>query len=85
MRLNRLAAAAAVLLVTVQCSAAGAGKSASGWGLPPPDSPDPNIGWHTEGGWRVCRYDCDNPEAPGSGYRCRSFTFLGMTGRECEN
>ena len=30
----------------------------------------PNVGWHTQGGMRVCTQDCDNPEIPGSGYTC---------------
>src|SRR5690242_11382267 len=36
------------------------------------DSKDPNVGWHTRGGLRVCTQDCDNPVIPGSGYTCRS-------------
>jgi hypothetical protein len=52
---------------------------------PPPDSPDPNIGWHWENGMRVCRNDCDDPEAPGSGFTCRNVTVMGMNMRECEN
>ena len=47
------------------------------------DSPNPAIGWHTENGMRVCRYDCDNPEIPGSGARCRNVNVMGMTMREC--
>ena len=58
-------------------------SSPGGWRPPPPDSPDPNIGWHWEGGMRVCRNDCDNPEAPGSGYRCRSVIVLGRNMTEC--
>lgn len=48
------------------------------------DSPDPNIGWHNEGGMRVCHNDCDNPEIPGSGYTCRNVKWLGMAARECD-
>jgi len=48
------------------------------------DSPNPNVGWHWEGGLRVCTQDCDNPEIPGSGYTCRTITFMGMKGRECD-
>jgi hypothetical protein len=48
------------------------------------DSPNPAIGWHTENGLRVCTNDCDNPEIPGSGARCRTINFMGMRGRECE-
>jgi hypothetical protein len=48
------------------------------------DSPDPDIGWHTDSnGMRVCSQDCDNPEIPGSGARCRSVNFMGMPMREC--
>jgi len=36
------------------------------------DSKDPNVGWHWEGGMRVCSHDCDNPEIPGSGATCRN-------------
>ena len=45
------------------------------------DSRDPNVGWHTEGGMRVCHNDCDNPEIPGSGATCRD--IVGTTMREC--
>jgi hypothetical protein len=39
------------------------------------DSPDPKVGWHNEaGGGRVCTYDCDNPEIPGSGMFARMFS-----------
>jgi hypothetical protein len=48
------------------------------------DSKDPNVGWHTQGGMRVCTQDCDNPEIPGSGYTCRDVNFLGMAMRECD-
>jgi hypothetical protein len=47
------------------------------------DSKDPNVGWHTQGGMRVCTEDCDNPEIPGSGYACKNVNFLGMAMREC--
>jgi hypothetical protein len=48
------------------------------------DSANPNIGWHTDSsGLRSCSYDCDNPEIPGSGARCRTINFMGMAGREC--
>jgi hypothetical protein len=55
------------------------------WEAPPPDSPNPNVGWHWENGMRVCHNDCDDPEAPGSGYRCRNVTVLGMNMRECRD
>jgi hypothetical protein len=48
------------------------------------DSPNPNVGWHNEGGFRVCHNDCDNPEAPGSGYTCKNVVFWGMNMRQCE-
>jgi hypothetical protein len=47
------------------------------------DSGDPNVGWHWEGGMRVCHQDCDNPEIPGSDYTCRNVQVLGMAMREC--
>jgi hypothetical protein len=49
------------------------------------DSKDPNVGWHTQGGMRVCTADCDNPEIPGSGYTCRNVNVLGMAMRECDS
>jgi hypothetical protein len=49
------------------------------------DSKDPNVGWHTQGGMRVCTEDCDNPEIPGSGYTCRNVQILGMAMRECDS
>jgi hypothetical protein len=49
------------------------------------DSKDPNIGWHDDGGMRVCHQDCDNPEIPGSGYTCRDVQVLGMAIRECDS
>jgi hypothetical protein len=49
------------------------------------DSTDPNVGWHWEGGMRVCHQDCDNPEIPGSGYTCRDVQALGMAMRECDS
>jgi hypothetical protein len=49
------------------------------------DSKDPNVGWHNDGGMRVCTQDCDNPEIPGSGFTCRDVQVLGMTMRECDN
>jgi len=49
------------------------------------DSKDPNVGWHTQGGMRVCTQDCDNPEIPGSGYTCRKVNVLGMAMRECDS
>ena len=48
------------------------------------DSPNPNIGWHWEGGMRVCHQDCDNPEIPGSGYTRKNVTWMGMSARECD-
>jgi hypothetical protein len=47
------------------------------------DSKDPEVGWHTENGFRVCRHDCDNPEIPGSRAVCKNVTFMGMAMREC--
>lgn len=47
------------------------------------DSNDPNAGWHTENGMRVCSHDCDNPEIPGSDARCKNVSFMGMGMREC--
>jgi len=49
------------------------------------DSRDPNVGWHWQGGMRVCHQDCDNPEIPGSGYTCRNVQVLGMAMRECDS
>jgi hypothetical protein len=49
------------------------------------DAKDPNVGWHTQGGMRVCTQDCDNPEIPGSGYTCRDVNILGMAMRECDS
>jgi hypothetical protein len=49
------------------------------------DSKDPNVGWHWQGGMRVCTQDCDNPEIPGSGYTCRNVNVLGMAMRECDS
>ncbi|HEX4408761.1 MAG TPA: hypothetical protein VH206_08315 [Xanthobacteraceae bacterium] len=49
------------------------------------DSPNPNIGWHNDGGMRVCHQDCDNPEIPGSGYTCKNVTVLGMAMRQCDS
>src|SRR5580658_1443994 len=49
------------------------------------DAKDPNVGWHTQGGMRVCTQDCDNPEIPGSGYTCRNVNVLGMAMRECDS
>ena len=48
------------------------------------DFKDPNVGWHWEGGMRVCHNDCDNPEIPGSGYTCRNVQAFGMPMRECD-
>lgn len=61
-------------------TAAPAGDNVTG---PPPESPDPDIGWHQDGPWRVCTNDCDDPEAPGSGYTCRDVTIMGMPFRDC--
>ncbi len=47
------------------------------------DSKDPAVGWHWEGGSRVCHNDCDNHEIPGSGYTCSDVIWLGMTARKC--
>lgn len=42
------------------------------------------VGWHNDAsGMRVCHQDCDNPEIPGSGARCRDVNFMGMPMREC--
>lgn len=48
------------------------------------DLKDPKVGWHWEGGMRVCRQDCDNPEIPGSGFTCKTVTWMGMSARECD-
>jgi hypothetical protein len=47
------------------------------------DSKDPAVGWHWEGGNRVCHNDCDNDEIPGSGFTCRDVTWMGSTARQC--
>jgi hypothetical protein len=47
------------------------------------DSKNPNTGWHTVNGMRVCTQDCDNPEIPGSGYTCKNVQVLSMAMREC--
>jgi hypothetical protein len=47
------------------------------------DSKDPTVGWHWEGGSRVCHNDCDNPEIPGSGFTCNNVVFMGMATRKC--
>jgi hypothetical protein len=47
------------------------------------DSKDPTVGWHWEGGSRVCRSDCDNPEIPGSGFTCRNVVSMGVATRKC--
>ena len=49
------------------------------------DSPDPSVGWHSQGGVRVCTNDCDNPEIPGSGFTCENVRVFGMAMRECDN
>jgi hypothetical protein len=49
------------------------------------DSPNPNVGWHWQGGMRTCTNDCDNPEIPGSGYTCKNVQVMGMTMRECDS
>jgi hypothetical protein len=81
--------AAAVLLATAAHAHAKPRHAArhhvaSGYTVYDRDSPNPNIGWHTDSsGMRVCSYDCDNPEIPGSGARCHNTTFMGMAAREC--
>jgi len=85
--MNRLLIAVAIILATA-LSAHAAGKHyrrapSNGVTVWNRDSPDPNVGWHTEHGFRVCRHDCDNPEIPGSGARCRNVTFMGMAMHEC--
>lgn len=47
------------------------------------ESRDPNVGWHTVNGDRVCSHDCDDPEIPGSGAVCRNVTVMGMRMHEC--
>jgi hypothetical protein len=47
------------------------------------DSKDSNVGWRWEGGFRVCRADCENPEIPGSGFTCANVEVLGMPFRQC--
>jgi hypothetical protein len=44
------------------------------------DSRDPYVGWHWVNGMRTCTQDCENPEAPGSGYTC---TYRTDGWREC--
>jgi hypothetical protein len=85
-----LAVAAALLLVTSVHADAKARHHAvrhhvaSGYTVYDRDSPNPNIGWDNDGsGMRVCSYDCDNPEIPGSGARCHNVNFMGMAAREC--
>jgi hypothetical protein len=85
-----LIATAAVLLVTVAHVDAKTRRhvvrqaASSGVTVYDHDSRDPNVGWHNDSsGMRVCSYDCDNPEIPGSGARCRSVNFGGMAMREC--
>ena len=80
--------AAAVLVATAVHAHAktrhGVRHAASGITVYDRDSSHPNIGWHTDStGMRVCTYDCDNPEIPGSGARCRTIHLMGMVGREC--
>jgi hypothetical protein len=49
------------------------------------DSPDPDVGWHTDAnGFRQCQHDCDNPQIPGSGYTCRSVEFMGRAMTQCD-
>jgi hypothetical protein len=45
----------------------------------PAPAPQQRTGWHNG----VCRYDCDNPEAPGSGYTCQHYTIGNMAYRKC--
>jgi hypothetical protein len=86
-----LIAAAAALLLTVAHADAKTTRhhvvrhaANSGVTVYDHDSPDPNVGWHTDStGMRVCSHDCDNPEIPGSGARCRNVTWMGMASREC--
>jgi hypothetical protein len=47
------------------------------------DSKDPAVGWHWDGGNRVCHNDCDNHEIPGSGFTCSDVTWMGTTARQC--
>lgn len=47
------------------------------------NSRDPNVGWHTENGMRVCHNDCDNPEIPGSGAVCKNVNVMGTVMRQC--
>jgi hypothetical protein len=87
--MNRiLIAAAAVLLATGVHAHAKTRHhvqhAASGYTVYNRDSPNPNIGWHTDtNGMRVCHTDCDNPEIPGSGARCHDVNVMGMAMREC--
>ncbi len=91
--MKRLLIAAVIVLAASLSAEAAAAKSHSkhhtrssndGVTVYDKDSKDPNVGWHTENGLRVCTHDCDNPEIPGSGARCRTITFMGMRGRECD-
>lgn len=47
------------------------------------DSKNPAVGWHWEGGNRVCHNDCDNPEIAGSGYTCTNVVWMGQPTRKC--
>jgi hypothetical protein len=47
------------------------------------DSKAPAVGWHWEGGSRVCHNDCENDEIPGSGLTCKDVTAMGSAMREC--
>jgi hypothetical protein len=64
-------------------------SSAGGDSSPPPsitydkDSKNPAVGWHWEGGNRVCHNDCDNPEIAGSGYTCTNVVWMGQPTRKC--
>jgi predicted lipoprotein len=89
-KMKRILMVAAVLLVATAVSAdaktrhAARPAASSGVTAYDHDSPDPNVGWHWDSnGMRVCHQDCDNPEIPGSGAKCRNVNWMGMAAREC--
>lgn len=88
--MKRILAVTAALLLATSVHADAATRHlarqhvASGYTVYNRDSPNPNIGWHNDSnGMRVCHYDCDNPEIPGSGARCHDVNVMGMAMREC--
>jgi hypothetical protein len=80
-----LSAQAAATAATHHTRKSAAIQSSSGAVTYNRDSKDPNVGWHWEGGMRVCHNDCDNPEIPGSGFTCKNVQVMGMAMRECDS